>query len=66
VVQAQRRRAKLVPTDVSVLYRRLFHTVFAGNRLQAGAAGEVIQVSNTVFLLQVAKEFERLSFNLDP
>lgn len=48
------------------LCRKLFHTVFAGNSLQARGAGEVIQVSDSMFLLQNAKVVERLSFNLDP
>lgn len=40
--------------------------MFAGNSLQARGAGEVIQVSDSMFLLQNAKVVERLSFNLDP
>lgn len=66
VVQAWGRRGgKLISTDVFVLCRRLFHTVFAGNSLQAGAAEEVIQVSDSMFLLHVAKVAEYLRFNLN-
>lgn len=40
--------------------------MFAVNNPQAGAAGEVMQFSDSVFLLQVAKVVEWLSFNADP
>lgn len=44
----------------------MLETVFAENNPQAGAAGEVMQVSDSVFLLQIAKVVEWLSFNMDP
>lgn len=67
MVQAWGRRCrKLISTDVFVLCRRLFPTVLSGNRLYTGAVGEFVYVSDSMFLPQMAKVVEWLSFSLDP